>query len=67
MRVIGVEQYKQKYTTNTFLEAGSRLLFTVFKLPVFLTCLFYFFDCECPLVDDFILELTFHSRLDNRK
>ena len=48
LRVVGVEQYKQKYTTNTFLEAGSRLLFTALKLPVFLTCLFYFFDCRCP-------------------
>ncbi|EXJ65526.1 hypothetical protein A1O7_01867 [Cladophialophora yegresii CBS 114405] len=44
LRLIGVEQYKQKYTTNTFLEAGSRLWYAVLKLPVFLTCLFYFFD-----------------------
>lgn len=46
LRLVGVEQYKQKYTTNTFLEAGSRILFAVLKLPVFLTCLFYFFDCK---------------------
>ncbi|OAP54871.1 hypothetical protein AYL99_10571 [Fonsecaea erecta] len=44
LRVVGIEQYKTKYTTNTFLEAGSRLGYTVLKLPVFLTCLFYFFD-----------------------
>ena len=46
LRVVGVEQYKQNYTTNTLFEAGSRLLFSALKLPVFLTCLFYFFDCE---------------------
>ena len=48
LRLVGVEQYKQNYTTNSFLEAGSRLGFSLLKLPVFLTCLFYFFDCECP-------------------
>src|SRR6201999_4166588 len=45
LRVIGVEQFRTKYTTNTFLEAGSRLGYTAVKLPVFLVCLFYFFDC----------------------
>lgn len=45
LRVIGVEQYRTKYTTNTFWEAGSRLGYTALKLPVFLICLFYFFDC----------------------
>ncbi|KIX00338.1 uncharacterized protein Z518_10477 [Rhinocladiella mackenziei CBS 650.93] len=44
LRVIGVEQVKTKYTTNSFLEAGSRLGYTALRLPVFLTCLFYFFD-----------------------
>ncbi|EXJ79022.1 hypothetical protein A1O3_08523 [Capronia epimyces CBS 606.96] len=44
LRLVGVEQYKTKYTTNSFMEAGSRLGFTVAKLPVFLICLFYFFD-----------------------
>jgi MFS family permease len=46
LRVIGVEQYKQKYTTNSFLEAGSRLMYPLMKLPIFLTCFFYFFDCK---------------------
>nr|KAK5443999.1 hypothetical protein LTR18_005260 [Exophiala xenobiotica] len=44
LRVVGVEQYRTKYTTNTFWEAGSRLAYTALKLPVFLICLFYFFD-----------------------
>ncbi|RMZ75251.1 hypothetical protein DV738_g5580, partial [Chaetothyriales sp. CBS 135597] len=44
LRVIGVEQYNTKYTTNTFLEAGGRLVYTILKLPVFLICLFYFLD-----------------------
>lgn len=44
MRILGVEQYKENYTTNGFLESGSRLAKTITRLPVFLTCLFYFFD-----------------------
>ncbi|KAI1621366.1 major facilitator superfamily domain-containing protein [Exophiala viscosa] len=44
LRVIGVEQYRTKYTTNTFWEAGSRLAYTATRLPVILVCLFYFFD-----------------------
>lgn len=46
LRVIGVEQARSKYTTNSFFGAGSRLAFTIAKLPVFLVCLFYFFDCR---------------------
>lgn len=46
LRVLGVEQARTHYTTNTFLEAGSRLAYTASKLPVFLICLFYFFDCR---------------------
>lgn len=46
LRLVGVEQYRTKYTTNSFIEAGSRLGYTIMKLPVFLTCLFYFFDCK---------------------
>jgi MFS family permease len=45
MRLIGIEQIRNKYTDNTFLGSGSRLYQTITKLPVFLTCLFYFFDC----------------------
>jgi MFS family permease len=48
LRLVGVEQYRQKYTTNTLREAASRLWFAVLKLPVFLTCLFYFFDVGPP-------------------
>ena len=44
MRLIGVEQYRTNWTTNTLLESGTRLAYTAAKLPVFLTCLFYFFD-----------------------
>lgn len=44
MRVIGVEQVQNNWTTNGFLESGARLVRTVTRLPVFLTCLFYFFD-----------------------
>ncbi|KAL2415722.1 hypothetical protein ABEF95_004306 [Exophiala dermatitidis] len=44
LRLVGVEQYRTKYTTNSFWEAGSRLGYTIMKLPVFLTCVFYFFD-----------------------
>jgi hypothetical protein len=44
MRLIGVEQYRTNWTTNTLLESGSRLFITLTRLPVLLTCLFYFFD-----------------------
>ena len=50
LRVVGIEQARQHYTTNTFLGAGSRLGYVIMKLPVFLVCLFYFFDCKLPLV-----------------
>ena len=46
LRVVGVEQFRTHYTTNTFLESGSRLLFALLKAPVFLISLFYFFDCK---------------------
>jgi len=46
LRVVGIEQARTHYTTNTFWEAGSRLAYTIFKLPVFLICFFYFFDCR---------------------
>jgi hypothetical protein len=68
LRVIGVEQYRTKYTTNTFWEAGSRLGYTATRLPVFLICLFYFFDCmeDPPPSSDHIM-LNLHSSLDNWK
>ncbi|EXJ96422.1 hypothetical protein A1O1_01548 [Capronia coronata CBS 617.96] len=44
LRLVGIEQYRTKYTTNSFWGAGRRLAYTITKLPVFLTCLFYFFD-----------------------
>jgi hypothetical protein len=49
LRVVGVEQARTHYTTNTFLGAGARVGRTITKLPVFLICLFYFFDCK-PLL-----------------
>lgn len=66
LRVIGVEQYKTKYTTNTFWEAGSRLGYTALKLPVFLICLFYFFDCmEITSSASWLPLLTIHSPVDD--
>lgn len=53
LRLIGVEQTRTKYTTNTFLEAGSRLALTATKLPVFLICFFYFWDCRNALCAPF--------------
>ncbi|KKY21679.1 putative mfs transporter [Phaeomoniella chlamydospora] len=44
LRLIGVEQYRTNWTTNSLREAGARPIFTLAKLPVFLVCLFYFFD-----------------------
>lgn len=52
LRVVGLEQARTHYTTNTFWEAGTRLGYTAFKLPVFLICLFYFFDCKLNAVGD---------------
>lgn len=46
LRLIGYEQIKNNYTTNTFFGAGSRPFLTILKPPVFLTCFFYFFDCK---------------------
>ena len=48
LRLIGVEQYRTNWTTNSLREAGARPIFTLAKLPVFLVCLFYFFDCKPP-------------------
>ena len=44
LRLIGVEQYRNNWTTNTLLGSGTRLIHTAMKLPVLLTCIFYFFD-----------------------
>lgn len=46
LRVVGVEQFRTHYTTNTFFESGARLAYALLKAPVFLISLFYFFDCE---------------------
>lgn len=46
LRLLGYEQWKTNYTTNSFLEAGSRSYNTILRLPVILTCVFYFFDCK---------------------
>ncbi|KPI45407.1 uncharacterized protein AB675_479 [Cyphellophora attinorum] len=44
MRLIGVEQCRDHWTTNTFLESGTRLVKTISRLPVLLVCIFYLFD-----------------------
>jgi len=44
LRLVGVEQIRTKYTDNTLMGAGKRPILTIAKLPVFLVCLFYFFD-----------------------
>lgn len=46
MRLIGIEQIRSNWTTNSLVEAGERLAKTLIRLPVFFTCLFYFIDCE---------------------
>jgi hypothetical protein len=46
MRLIGVEQIRTNWTTNSIWEASARVGKTLIKLPVFLTCVFYFLDCE---------------------
>ena len=43
MRMIGVEQLKQHYTGNSFFGAASRPALTILKLPVLLSCVYYFF------------------------
>ena len=43
-RLLGLAQVKTKYTDNTILSAGSRLVLTATRLPVIITCLYYFFD-----------------------
>ena len=46
LRLLGIEQVMMNWTTNSFLGAGSRLQRTLFKLPVILTCVYYFLDCK---------------------
>ena len=46
LRLLGVEQVRTNWTTNSFLSTGSRLQRTLFKLPVILSCVYYFLDCE---------------------
>ena len=43
MRLIGVEQLKQHYTGNSFFGAASRPALAILKLPVLLSCIYYFF------------------------
>lgn len=49
LRLIGVEQFRTKWTTNTLLDGAKRPALTLTKLPVFLICVFYFFDCKKTL------------------
>jgi hypothetical protein len=42
-RLIGMEQFKQRYTGNSFLGAGKRPGLAILKLPVLLSCVYQFF------------------------
>ena len=42
LRVLGIEQWKTNLIPNTFLQAGIRSCTAITKLPVFLSCVYYF-------------------------
>ena len=56
LSLIGVEQVRTNWTTNNCVEAGSRLGRTLAKLPVLLTCLYYFIDCKQTTLPEFLTE-----------
>lgn len=43
LRLVGVEQYRTKYTGNSFLSAAYRPALAITRLPVLLACIYYFF------------------------
>lgn len=42
LRVLGIEQWRTNLVPNTFLQAGMRSWTAITKLPVLLSCIYYF-------------------------